>query len=807
MKLFEPQAFTARRDTQLQQSDALVRPVVRRALTRYPNGQWWTAIVNVAERIFRRTFTQEHGSNRHNALAAAVEAFRNDVEATLKKTKTPKPDIDTVYNITNWISTAAINAATQFAAKTETGLDMVQTWTTMHDSHVRPAHEKVEGQTVSISEPFTVDGVHLRYPGDPRAPIELWINCRCVTRPHVKVEGKAMTAATETEAPVEEADDSLEPAPIPWHGVLAPEGVFSGDKRRFAPDALRHRDLPLALNWQKVSDEAHKGSVQVGRIDSITRDNGLMKGEGVLFAIPETDEMLNLLMEMGKLGVSVDVDDATGEMDEEAQSLTFSDARICSAAVVGISAFPEAYIALGSWEDVATESFNCCEMAVSDKPWDGSAGRFTDEEWFRSTIIHTNNGSKVKGDNKLPILEPSGALSRAGVHAAAGRLGQTDAPANMKAAAKARLRSAYKELGEEPPSSLTAAAEDEAFGRGPGWVTNPTGTKRLWNYWVHGEGAAKIRWGQPGDFNRCRVQVGEEIGEGSPAKLKYLNQICAQWHHDAIGAWPGQEGGGKGNRGHHQIEPSMNLVASAAPVIPDREWFTDPHLVELSPVVINDEGRIFGHIAGWRTCHTGFPKVCITPPKNYSDYKWFHLGSVETTEGMVACGKITLGGGHASDKFGYIPAMHHYDDTSHVAADVVCGEDEFGIWVSGAVRSTLSDEDVKALRAAPPSGDWREIPHGSGVQELTLAHSVNDPGFPVPRIGIENGRQISLVAAGYVPPRPVGYVPAVDMATLASGVVDEMEARARNRARMNAVAAEFQGDLQERVSRLSDMTF
>jgi hypothetical protein len=32
--------------------------------------------------------------------------------------------------------------------------------------------------------------------------------------------------------------------------------------------------------------------------------------------------------------------------------------------------------------------------------------------------------------------------------------------------------------------------------------------ERLHVYWVHGEGAAKIRWGTPGDFQRCVDHLG-----------------------------------------------------------------------------------------------------------------------------------------------------------------------------------------------------------------------------------------------------------------------------------------------------------
>ena len=40
---------------------------------------------------------------------------------------------------------------------------------------------------------------------------------------------------------------------------------------------------------------------------------------------------------------------------------------------------------------------------------------------------------------------------------------------------------------------MTTEFEDAV--RAAGMITNPKGTERLHEYWVHGEGAAKIRWG------------------------------------------------------------------------------------------------------------------------------------------------------------------------------------------------------------------------------------------------------------------------------------------------------------------------
>jgi len=66
--------------------------------------------------------------------------------------------------------------------------------------------------------------------------------------------------------------------------------------------------------------------------------------------------------------------------------------------------------------------------------------------------------------------------------------------------------------------------------RAGGMVTNPSGTERLHQYWVHGEGAAKIRWGQPGDFDRCVLHLGKFI--------KDPQGYCNLAHHAALGIWP-----------------------------------------------------------------------------------------------------------------------------------------------------------------------------------------------------------------------------------------------------------------------------
>lgn len=62
-----------------------------------------------------------------------------------------------------------------------------------------------------------------------------------------------------------------------------------------------------------------------------------------------------------------------------------------------------------------------------------------------------------------------------------------------------------------------------------------SGYGSLEDYWKRGKGAAKIRWGTPGDYMRCVHHIGKYVSDES------AHRICAQWHHDVLGKWPGQE--------------------------------------------------------------------------------------------------------------------------------------------------------------------------------------------------------------------------------------------------------------------------
>jgi 8-oxo-dGTP pyrophosphatase MutT (NUDIX family) len=378
--------------------------------------------------------------------------------------------------------------------------------------------------------------------------------------------------------------------------------------------------------------------------------------------------------------------------------------------------------------------------------------------------------------------------------------------------AKAHIKKRAKALGKEsliPDEWSLASFEEWAGGDstvqmkdlapgltedGPGWLTHPVDTDRLRDYWVSGPGAAKIGWGTPNDFYRCEANVAEYV------KPQYIKGYCANRHYDALGYWPGQAPhAGESmpftmNGVEIADEPPKSLTAAAPRAGLPKSWFSDPGLDGPTPLTVTEDGRVFGHLATWGQCHIGFSGECVMLPKSTSDYSYFRIGVVETDDGPVYTGALTMGGGHAGPGMSWRAAMEHYDSTSTVVADVAVGEDKHGVWMAGAIREGVTEEQVRELRAAgKASGDWREVVRGSGQLELVAALAVNVGGFPVPRVQIaaSAGHLTALVAAGIVTDDPVE--------DLVDEVVARMEARAEVEARAEALRQQI---IEERAARL-----
>jgi uncharacterized protein with gpF-like domain len=72
-------------------------------------------------------------------------------------------------------------AASVYAQNLPEGIVGSKTWLAHHDQRTRPHHRLADGQTVPISSKFSVGGYAMEHPGDPTAPPQEVINCRCGT--------------------------------------------------------------------------------------------------------------------------------------------------------------------------------------------------------------------------------------------------------------------------------------------------------------------------------------------------------------------------------------------------------------------------------------------------------------------------------------------------------------------------------------------------------------------------------------------------------------------------------------------------
>lgn len=202
------------------------------------------------------------------------------------------------------------------------------------------------------------------------------------------------------------------------------------------------------------------------------------------------------------------------------------------------------------------------------------------------------------------------------------------------------------------------------------------------------------------------------------------------------------------------------LVASAAD-LPPVEWFEDPKLTEPTPLTVTDDGRVFGHMAAWGTCHTGFADQCKLAPRSASNYAYFRVHgcrartadgeAVTVPVGYASVSSSKTSGGHAPIRRGMSveDVAAHYDNTCTAAMELAVGEDDHGIWVAGRLMPGIDADTEYKARGAALSGDWRKR---RGSLELVAALAVNSPGFPVPfRALVASGEPVALVAAGYLP--------------------------------------------------------
>lgn len=208
---------------------------------------------------------------------------------------------------------------------------------------------------------------------------------------------------------------------------------------------------------------------------------------------------------------------------------------------------------------------------------------------------------------------------------------------------------------------------------------------------------------------------------------------------------------------------SLVAAGGLAPERPPAAWFQ--RVEQLNPsrhvyLARNPDGtptgQVWGYLAQWGVPHSGIlDRQVLAPRLGPEGYRTFHTQGepILTAEGdRVEAGTLTFGGGHDNNMdHGVVPALAHYDNAGTAYADVVVGEDDFGVWFAGAMKPHLTEAQINEFGRHPLSGDWRANPGDRNVR-LVAALSVNTPGFNIgARAHIAASGARALIAAGSAP--------------------------------------------------------
>lgn len=352
-------------------------------------------------------------------------------------------------------ATRAWNAGTLAAAEALTGPDrpLVKQWITRRDTKVRPAHAAADGQLRLLGEPFNIGGHEMQYPGDPSAPANQTIECRCVLR----------TAAARSDAD---------------------EGTAS---------------MATSETVDKIT-----AAVQTGAMIALVPS----AADADYLAVPEGEPAHELHVTLAYLGEAAGWDSEHREILAYRMSALAEELSVLDARLFGVA----------------------CWNPSENPVWVWSVG---DGEATPDGLASAHAGAWYGLDGLGPVPTPHTpfAAHMTGAYGLdEGRMGQL--ASRLGNITFDRLRVAF---GGEVTDYLLTGGSGVADDTTPADVGElqsqmPSQLKR---YWLAGPGAAKIRWGTPGSFDRCVRALRDDFPENTEG-------LCANLYHEATGRWPGQ---------------------------------------------------------------------------------------------------------------------------------------------------------------------------------------------------------------------------------------------------------------------------
>lgn len=155
------------------------------------------------------------------------------------------------------------------------------------------------------------------------------------------------------------------------------------------------------------------------------------------------------------------------------------------------------------------------------------------------------------------------------------------------------------------------------------------------------------------------------------------------------------------------------------------------------PLTVEDDGRIYGHLALDSRCHGAYA-ACVNPPNGGDDFSMFLTG--EARKGTPT-GPLILATTHSVRPDGSVKSYDWLADTGQAVADLNVGRDAHGVWVAGMLRPGVSKAQVAQLRGSALSGEW--LPYGPNLR-LAGILAVNGPGYLIQRAVAASGGLVTV---------------------------------------------------------------
>lgn len=641
------------------------------------------------------------------------------------------------------------------------------------------------------------------FPKNPQGLCNI-LHQKAVGAPPGKGHGHSLTAAMiNTDDPKflvaaqELVDKQPELGRYTWASPMAPIGLPTGEPRRvriFEPNSLEHRTLPMPLDWRPQQTTGHMGGLTVGRIlgfgigpDHAGQDYAYTWGDFLDEEIVPEARRARYLVEQGVAGPSFDpggpltvaVNPENGH--EHYQRFTVGGATLVSIpayANLGMHVFdgdsdwpddddmPWDYTEGGEEDCGCGGGLKAITASINQNGWKGKplAVRETvfdnDDAVKRITAWANGDANKMREaflyhDDRGNPLDPTSYRLPIGdiingkltlifhaIYADAALL--SGAHGGLPNISDRDIEGARNVISEIYATMAQEFGDNNI--RAPWDRSGMPGVQLSMDEFAAAEPYGDVQYADPGyRDNKKRYPI--DTPEHIRAAWSYINQAknAGEYTPEQLSQIKARIAAAAKKAGIQISEDSMSITQY--PINPPKSWFENPELSGKTKLTVTDEGHVFGHLAAWNECHRDVTnRECVMAPRSRQDYSPFHLGTVVTAEGeTLSVGKIVMDTRHASINLGYAATAVHYDNTGDEIAVIRCGEDEFGIWFSGAIVPEATPQKVAKLRRSPLSGDWRRE---RGSLELTAALAVNAPAFPI--YSMDDGEVNALTAAGSV---------------------------------------------------------